>query len=428
VGRPAPRYYASREYLMNVVPTQTGTWTVSGPNDLFAGDIRPERKREFEVGFSSRSFNNRLELNFSYYTNNVYDQIMTVPLASLTGATGIRINAGNVRNWGYELFAKGTVIRTEDYRWDLTFTMANQYSKVIKLHPGITRVPIGGNGYSVVADEGKRFGEILMFDYARDPNGRRLVSESGSYYLNPDELVSIGRNVNPDFFGGFMSNFQWRGFFAHVGLDYKFGGSIFSYSNYYLTGLGLTKNTLKYRDEATGGLPYYVDANNNTVRLSDHNAAVPLDPDPVTGLNRNGVRQHNGMILDGLKVTRDALGEIIGYEENDIVLSSTAYYQSFLVDNPSASNGFQPDALFKNDYIKLREVSIGYTLPQRWSEAISVQKVTVSLIARNLFYLYKTLPNVDAESILGTTGQNAFHEQSFLPTIRTYGFGINVSF
>jgi iron complex outermembrane receptor protein len=92
------------------------------------------------------------------------------------------------------------------------------------------------------------------------------------------------------------------------------------------------------------------------------------------------------------------------------------------------SDNFKPDALYRNDYIKLRELSIGYTLPKQWSEKVKMQKVTVSLIARNLFYLYKTLPNVDAESILGTKGQNTYHEQSFLPTIRTYGFGVNVSF
>jgi len=235
-------------------------------------------------------------------------------------------------------------------------------------------------------------------------------------------MIPINKNVNPDFFGGIMSNFNWKGFFAFIGLDYKFGGSIFSYSNYYLTALGQTKNTLKYRDEQTGGLPYYLDENNRTVPLQSHTSTPPDDR----------TIYHNGMILAGVKELRDETGNLIldgngepQYTDNDIILSSSSYYRSFMDD---MSRAFQPDALYKNDYIKLREVALGYTLPRSWSNQVGLQKVTVSLIARNLFYLYKTLPNVDAESILGTNGRNTWHEQSYLPTVRTYGFGINVSF
>ena len=414
VGRPAQRYYAYKSYNIGFLPSQTDVRTVSGPNDLFAGDLKPERKREFELGLSARMFDkNRLELNFSFYTNNVYNQIMGVPLSNTVGAANIRINAGNVKNWGYELFVKGTPVMATNYKWDFTFTMANQYSKVKELYPGITRIPLGGGGYSVVADEGKRYGEILMYDYARDPNGNRVVNADGNYVLDRTEMKPINKNVSPDFFGGIMSDFFWKGLFVHVGLDYKFGGSIFSYSNYYLTGLGATKNTLQYRDEASGGIPYYIDADKNTVRLDNHSQTAP-----------DGSRvYHNGMVLQGVKEVRE--GNEVQYVPNDIVLSSTSYYQSFISD---MSDYFQPDALYRNDYIKLREISIGYTLPKQWSEKIKMQKVTLSLIARNLFYLHKTLPNVDAESILGTKGQNTFHEQSFLPTVRTYGFGVNVSF
>ena len=233
VGRPAPRYYAYKAYNIGFLPQQTDVRTVTGPNELFAGVIKPERKREFELGLSTRMLEkNRLELNLSFYTNNVYDQIISVPLSPTTGATGIKINAGNIKNWGYEIFAKGTPVMGTNYKWDLTFTMANQYSKVLKLYPGITRIPLGGGGYSVVADEGERYGEILMYDYIRDANGNRVVGTDGGYTLDRSEMKPIHKNVSPDFFGGIMSDFFWKGFYVHIGLDYKFGGSIFSYSNY----------------------------------------------------------------------------------------------------------------------------------------------------------------------------------------------------
>ena len=410
VGRPASRYFALKTYGIGFPQLYPDITSVSGPSDLFAGDLKPERKREFELGFSSRWFSkNRMELNFSFYNNNVYDQIMAVPLSGTTGAQNIRINAGNVRNWGYELFVKGTPVMSKDLKWDLTFTMANQYSKVVKLYPGITRKPMGGGGYSVVADEGKRQGEILMYDYLRDPDGNRIVGSNGLYTLTREAMVPIGKNVNPDFIGGFMSSLYWKGLQAYIGFDYKFGGSIFSYSNYYLTALGEVKSTLKYRDEAHGGLAYYTA---NGVRIPcDHNLATGPDGENVN---------HNGMILKGVKRNEDGT-----FSPNDIIASSTAYYQSFLSD---MSDAFQPDALYRNDYIKLREVSVSYILPTKWTSRIALQKVTLQLVARNLFYLYKSLPNLDAESALGTSGQNAYHESSFYPTSRTYGFGLVVSF
>jgi hypothetical protein len=110
------------------------------------------------------------------------------------------------------------------------------------------------------------------------------------------------------------------------------------------------------------------------------------------------------------------------YVDNDIIVSAYDYYSSFIHD---VSTGFQPDNLFKNDYIKLREISVSYTVPQKFVEKIRLQKVTVSLIARNLFYLYKTIPNIDPESALGA---NSYYENSFYPSVRSYGFGVNASF
>jgi len=409
VGRPASRYFALKSYDIGFLQLLPDVTSVSGPSDLFAGDLKPERKREFEIGLSSRWFKNRTEFNFSYYTNNIYNQIMSVPLTNSTGANNIRINAGNVSNWGYELYLKGTPVMTNDYKWDITWTMANQYSKVIKLYPGITRKPLGGGGFAVVADEGKRYGEILMYDYVRDDNGNRVVNNNGLYDLDRDAMKPVNKNISPDFFGGLMSSFFWKGFNAYVGLDYKFGGSIFSYSNYYLTALGETKNTLKYRDESHGGIAYYV-ADGQRIRC-EHNLQQGPNGETVF---------HNGMILKGMKKNSDG-----SYSPNDIIANSTDYYRSFLSD---MSDAFQPDALYRNDYIKLREVSIGYTLPKKWSEKVMMQKVNLALNARNLFYLYKTIPNIDVESTLGTSGENSYREQSFYPATRTYGFAINVSF
>ena len=173
--------------------------------------------------------------------------------------------------------------------------------------------------------------------------------------------------------------------------------------------MGSIKSTLANRDEATGGLAYYIENGTGNRVKWEHGRPAP-GGETVYG---------DGMILPGVKLVN---GQSV---ENDIVASSTTYYKAFLDD---MSSSFQRDALYKNDYIKLREIALSYTLPKKWVEKVRMEKVTLQLIGRNLFYLYKTLPNVDAESAQGTSGQAAFHEQSFLPSIRTLGFGINLSF
>jgi len=86
---------------------------------------------------------------------------------------------------------------------------------------------------------------------------------------------------------------------------------------------------------------------------------------------------------------------------------------------------FAPDKLYKNDYVKFREAAIMYTVPQQISNKLKLQKLTVSLVARNLFYIYKTMPNIDPESLLGN---DQFVEYTPLPQLRCYGFKIDVSF
>lgn len=403
------RYFAYDAFSVNQLPYPNSPTTVTPPNALFLERIKPFRKREFEIGFDSRWFErSRLEFDFSYYTNNTYNQIINLPISPATGYKSAKINTGNVRNWGFEFLLKGAPIATSKYRWDLTLTAANQYSKIVKLYEGITSKYIDGtNGFQVWAEEGKTIGEIKAFDYERDENGNKVVNENGMYKLG-DRLVNIGKNVNPYLFGGLLSNFSFQGFSLHLGIDYKFGGTIFSSSNNYLIGYGITKESLKYRDESQGGLAYYINKAGKTVAW-DHSKGAPAE-------SKDGIVYHDGMILDGVKKEGDK------FVKNDIITSSTSYYRTYINDMAGA---VPPDRLYKNDYIKFREIGLEYTLPKSVSNMLHLQKVSFTAAARNLFYLYKTLPNLDAESALGSQG---YLEYSFYPSVRSYSVGLNVSF
>ncbi|MDO5979593.1 SusC/RagA family TonB-linked outer membrane protein [Flavivirga spongiicola] len=417
VGRGAPggltSYFANRSFGVGGV-NNTDALTVNSPSSLFAGNLKPERKREFEIGFDARFLKgSRLETSFSFYHNNIYDQIMGVDLSPTTGAGDIKINAGNVANWGYELLLKGTPLLTDKFRWDLTFTAAKQQSEVKKLYPGITQKITGSVGNSIVqiAEEGKPFGELHMFDYLTDGQGNRVVDNNGYYVLDQSELKAVA-NTTPDIFGGFLSDFYFKGFNFHIGLDYKYGSTIFSRSNYYYLGMGITKETLQYRDEAHGGLAYYIDPSGERIPWQ-HSQPAPADA-------TDGRVYHDGVINPGVVNVGTADNPV--YQENDRILS--AYERSLIYINDLGQN-YAPDGLHKNDYIKLRELSLSYTLPKDLVNKVGMQKMTVSFLARNLFYLYKTIPNIDPESTLGT---DSWVEDSAYPTATSLGMGLNISF
>ncbi len=411
VGAPANRYFANNIFNMNVISGSPGpSQSVEVPESLFSGVLKPERKREYEIGIDARFFDQqRLQIDFSYYTGSVYDQIMSVPLTSTTGFKGIKLNAGEVKNWGYELVLKGAILadKKNRYRWDVTLNLANQFSKVKKLYPGLTQIAIdpGRQGWKVMAYEGERIGQIVAHDYRRDEKGNRIIGSNGLYSIDPDKTMIVG-NSTPDLIGGFSTDFYYKNFSVRVGFDYSFGGRIISQSNYYLLASGSTKETLKNRDEARGGLAYYVNDAKVTVPW-EHNKPTP-----------NGERiYHDGIILPGVKLVN---GE---YVKNDQIVSVADYWRQLWHDNDNSY--LQPDFIYKNNYIKLREVALLYTLPKKISESIKLQKVTFSLTARNLCYLYKSIKNIDSESVQGT---NSVVEYSIFPSYRTWGFGINVSF
>jgi TonB-linked SusC/RagA family outer membrane protein len=407
------RYFANNSYSVVTIYEGATISAVVPPSALFLGDIKPFRKREFEIGFNTRWFKqNRLEVDFSFYTNNIYDQIIPLNINPATGYATANINSGNVKNWGYELFVKGAPLVTPKLRWEVSFTAARQMSKVIDLYQGIDEQFItGNNGFKVVATKGKPNGDIQMFDYNRDPAGNPIVNANGLYSLG-SELKTFG-NVNAKAFGGIYSDFMLKGFNLHIGIDYKFGGTIFSYSNQYLMGNGVIDASLAYRDEAHGGLAYYIDKTSNQKVPWQHNQPAPANA-------ANGIVYHDGLVLAGVKNTGTSTAP--KYEKNDILVSAPDYYKTYIND---VSTGWPPDRLFKNDYIKLREISISYTLPQKITQMLRLQKLTVNAAARNLGYLHKTLPNVDAEAVLGAQG---YIENSFYPAVRTFSAGINVSF
>jgi iron complex outermembrane receptor protein len=415
VGNGTNRYFANSQYGIGYI-TGTGVSAVSitPPGTLLPGALKPQRKREFEVGINNSFFKqNRLTTDFSFYTNNNYNEIINLPVSASSSSSALKINSGNLRNWGFEFSVMGSPIVTKDFRWNITVNGARQGSKVLDLYRDLTLykysdlINNNSGAASIRADVGQTFGNISMYDYTRDDNGNKVVT-NGLYSLNSQKTITAG-NINPKLYGGILSDLRYKNFNFRIGVDYKSGGTVFSYTNMRLTGTGQLGNTLQYRDESHGGLAYYVDASGNKVAWQ-HSSAAP--PQAV-----GGKVYHDGLILPGTKL--DATSH---YVPNDVITSATSYYETYINDLASS---FPPDRLFKNNYIKVREVALSYTLPSTLTNKLKLQAATITLAGRNLFYLYKSIPNVDVEAAIGA---DSFVENTVYPGQQTFSAGINVNF
>ncbi|WP_161964177.1 SusC/RagA family TonB-linked outer membrane protein [Chitinophaga flava] len=412
VGNGTNRYFANNLYSFTRLSGTTAL-SITPPEAILPGALKPERKREFEIGINNSFFrNNRLTIDFSAYSNHRYNQIFNLPISPASSSTGLKINVGDVKAWGLELGLTGTPLMGKNYRWDITLNAASQGSKVVKLYPGVVNNPISnlinGSAASIHADEGRPYGDIMMYDYLRDDAGNKIVGSNGMYSLNNQKTIAAG-NIMPKFYGGIISDFNYKNFNLRIGLDYKSGGTIFSYTNNRLTGVGQLESTLQYRDEAHGGLAYYLDASGNQVAWQHNN--------PAPAASRDGKVYHDGIILPG--VMQDASGKSV---PNTQMTNASSYYMSYAND---LATSFPPDRLYKNNYVKVREVALSYEVPRNLVKRMKLQRLTLTAAARNLFYLYKSIPNIDPE---GALGADTYVENTIYPTQRTYSLGLNVAF
>ena len=98
-----------------------------------------------------------------------------------------------------------------------------------------------------------------------------------------------------------------------------------------------------------------------------------------------------------------------------------SYYYLF---NNYWNSGIYDNQIYDNSYVKLREMTLSYTLPARLAARLKARNVTLSLIGRNLFYIYKNVPNIDPESAIGTTPREMGLDRYGIPTSRSYGFSL----
>ena len=338
-------------------------------------DLKSEQKREAELGLETKFIDGKLGVDVSYYNNKVKDQILFATTPSSSGATSQLVNAGTLANYGVEAAINATPVSGKDFRWSTRFNFAVNRNKLVELNGGLTSLTenFEGGGFAISRSEvGDPLGNIYVHPMTTDDKGNRLVGSNGLYSVNTADYVLAG-NIMPKVVGGFSNTFSYKSFSLDVTLDYRFGGVITSIPTYYQIGGGLYNSTLKYRDAAHGGIAYNV-----------------VDEASANYVAAAGGTRNDGLILPGVKADGTP---------NDKVVSAANYYLS----NYGWRDGDYSAAVMKNNYIKVREVALTYNMPKSIVEKLHFQGVQLSLIGRNLFYVYKSLPyGLDPEVAVGS--------------------------
>ena len=352
-------------------------------------ELKPEIVKNLEFGLEARFINNRIGFTATYYKSNSINQLLQVSLPVATGYSNQYINAGNIQNKGLEVVVNGTAIKSRDFSWDVTLNFALNRSKVVALSDKVKIFYLGG-GYgrsaTPVIEEGKAYGDLLAFKWATDANGSRIVTA-----LDPADATKGGKpvltgaqeyigNFNPKETIGFTNTFNYKGVSMRILVDGRIGGILVSGTEMNLAFSGIPEATAPFRDG---------------------------------GWNLGGVD------AEGKPITK--------------TIDAQGFWQIASGKRYGAGEFFAYDATS----FRVREVSLGYVIPV--AAAGFVKAAKLSVVARNLFWLYRgssllDIPGIgkrkmwfDPDMSLGNSNYQGV-EYGTLPSTRSLGVNLQVTF
>ncbi|HLO92398.1 MAG TPA: SusC/RagA family TonB-linked outer membrane protein [Lentimicrobium sp.] len=367
----------------------------SVPNTKNNPNLEPERTTSLEAGLELGMLTNRIKLDLSVYKDNTVDQIIPVEVSPTTGYTTKFVNAGEVQNTGIEIQLTGSPIANNNARWDITLNWAKNNNEVVSLAPGLENLQLASlqGGITINARVGEPYGTIQGTDYVYHENGQRMVGANGYYLQTATSDIVLG-NVNPDWIGGINNRFSYKGWALSFLIDMQQGGDIFSLDQYYGLATGLYEET------------DFINDLGNPVR----------DPiaynDPEVGFESGYAPNSGGVLLEG--VTEEGTPNTRRVAGND--------YRVFgYARNPNKA--FVYDASF----VKLREVTLTYTIPGKVLDKSFIRGASFSLIGSNLWIIHKNLPHADPEASQ-SSGNVQGWQSGVMPTTRNVGFSVNLNF
>ena len=363
-------------------------------------DLKPTKTNSFEMGLELKFLNNRLGLDFTYYTQNSKNQILNMANSWTTGYNYRLINAGEIENKGVEIALNTRPIETKDFSWDLNFNFSKNNNKVKKLVDGMDMFELERASWlnvAVVAMEGQDYGALVGPDFKRNENGDVLIDPSTGLPQYDTSNHILG-NASWDWTGGVYTNFRWKDLSLSAVFDVKVGADLYSQTARALHETGKATATLAGREA------WY---KSEEARKEAGIAANSPDWQPTGGFVAPGVID-NG---DGT------------YRPNDIIINPEDYWMNVCRNAPGMF-------IYDNSYVKCREITLSYNVPQTWlKKALKnvVKGCTLSFVARNPFIVWKNIKNIDPDSNYNNSSGMGL-EYGSLPSRKSYGFNINLKF
>ena len=365
--------------------------------------LRPEKTKSWEVGAEVYLFQNKLGIDIAYFQKNTVDQIIAASVTSVTGYSSRMINTGEIDNKGLEITVFGTPVKTAGgFTWDTQLNLTTLKSNVVSIADDISWLQLGNNGFGVLtgAHEGETYPVIYGRDYIYGPQGEKLINPANGLYLRTPANVPLGK-VTPDFNAGFSNTFSWKGFDLNILFDMQMGGYIHYLSHVFGMYSGMLEETV-----AKTNVPGKTgDIREDGLILDGYYGRMIPDPNDATKVI--------GVYTDA------AGGDAASPVSNERAVGAMNYTAHFY-------SGPSQLGLFKTDYIKLRELRLGYTLPSKITGPVKDLRITV--FGRNLATFMNDNQHFDPE-YLQMAGSNAQGlEGGYIPTTRTFGFSIGFNF
>lgn len=358
-------------------------------------ELKPTITNSFETGIELKFLKNRMGLDVTYYTQISENQIMSMATSWTSGYNYRLINAGEIENKGIEISLNTRPVQRGDFSWDVNLNFSRNSNIVKELVDDIDMIELEKAAWldvQVAAMVGENFGSIVGPDFKRNDKGQILI-DPNTGLPQYDKSNHILGNASWDWTGGLGTNLSYKNLSLWALFDVKVGGDLYSMSARAAYESGKALETLEGREAW-----YKSEEERQAAGIQKGDNWEPTGGFIAPGVIDNG---------DG------------SYRPNDIYINPEDYWMSVSRNAPSMF-------IYDNTYVKCREMTLTYNVPTA-RLGNTVKGLSLSLVARNPFIIYKNIPNIDPDSNYNnTTGMGL--EYGSLPSRRSYGFNINVKF
>ncbi|MGK2862457.1 MAG: SusC/RagA family TonB-linked outer membrane protein [Chitinophagaceae bacterium] len=380
-----PTYENSASYTTPLVyDNKAGAYfsnTINNP------DIKPFTSEVVEAGVDMRFIKNRIGFEATYFTAKDGPGIFKLPVSQATGFSEALVNGITTTKTGMELSVNGSALRSKTakgFNWDVLVNWSTFKEKYTSFYPGV-------NALNTFFKVGDRVDKLYGSAFVKTPEGQ-LINDAGGRPFRTPVRQFLG-NMNPDWVWAVNNSFRYNNFMFSFQFDGRVGGKMINY---------IQQQT--YR----GGRHI------NTVEGA---MGVAREQDYL------GVKSWVGqgvVVSNGAAIQYDVDGKVTNYKDLQYAANTT---KTFLQDYISFYYNTNEGNLITKTFAKLREVIIGYTLPQNILGRTFIRQASLSLVGRNLLYFSK-YKDVDMDQYPGVNNSSSLQS----PTTKRYGVNFNITF